>query len=113
VLPPAAALAPADLIARANNPRIAAAKSRIAVADANRRLAHQEWFPNLTLSVGAIDRNGYGSNGYMGSVSVRVPLQWGLHNAQEDQAKAEMRAAEAMRDAASQDVARAIADASA
>ena len=112
-LPPAATLAPAGLIARANNPRVAAAKSRIAAADANRQLAHREWYPNLTLSVGAIDRNGYGPNGYMGSVSLRVPLQWGLHNAQEDQAKAEMRAAEAMRDAAAQDIARAIAEATA
>jgi cobalt-zinc-cadmium efflux system outer membrane protein len=112
-MPPAAKLTPADLIARANNPRVAAAKSRIAAADANRQLAHQEWFPNLTLSVGAIDRNGYGPNGYMGSVSLRVPLQWGLHNAQEDQAKAEMRSAEAMRDVAAQSIARAIAEATA
>src|ERR1019366_8774553 len=112
-LPPAARLAPADLIARANNPRVAAAKSRIAAAEANRQLPHQEWFPNVTLSIGAIDRNGYGPNGYMGSVSLRVPLQWGLHNAQEDQAKAELHAAEAMRDAASLDVARAIAEATA
>jgi cobalt-zinc-cadmium efflux system outer membrane protein len=112
-LPPPSALVPADLIARANNPRVAAAKSRIAAADANRQLAHQEWYPNVTLSVGAIDRNGFGTNGYMGSIAVRVPLQWGLHNAQEDQAKAELHAAEAMRDAASQDVARAIAEATA
>jgi cobalt-zinc-cadmium efflux system outer membrane protein len=110
-LPPP--LVPADLIARANNPRVAAAKSRIAAADANRQLAHQEWYPNVTLSVGAIDRNGYGPNGYMGSIAVRVPLQWGLHNAQEDQAKAELHAAEAMRDVASQNVARAIAEATA
>ena len=112
-LPPAATLAPAALIARANNPRVAAAQSRIAVADANRQLAHQEWYLNVTLSVGAIDRNGYGPNGYMGSVSLRVPLQWGLHNAQEDQAKAEMHAAEARRKAVSQDVARALAVATA
>lgn len=112
-LPPAAKLVAADLIARANNPRVAAAKSRVTGADANRQLAHREWYPNLTLSVGAIDRNGFGPNGYMGSVSLRVPLQWGLHNAQEDQARAEMHAAEAMRDAAAQDVARAIAEAAA
>jgi cobalt-zinc-cadmium efflux system outer membrane protein len=112
-LPSAEALAPAALMARANNPKIAAAKSRIVAADANRQLAHQEWYPNLTLSVGAIDRNGFGPNGYMGSVSLRVPLQWGLHNAQEDQAKSELRAAEAMRDAAAQDVARALAEATA
>jgi cobalt-zinc-cadmium efflux system outer membrane protein len=112
-LPPQTALVPADLIARANNPRVAVAKSRIAAAEANRQLAHREWFPNVTLSVGAIDRNGYGPNGYMGTVSLRVPLQWGLHDAQEDQAKAEMRAAEATRDAAAQDVARSIAEATA
>ncbi len=112
-LPPASALAPAGLIARAANPRVAAAKSRIAAADANRRLAQKEWFPNVTLSVGAIDRNGFGPNGYMASVSLRVPLQWGLRNALEDQARADLRAAEAMRDAAAQEVARAIAEAAA
>ena len=112
-LPRAAALAPAELIVRANNPRVAAAKSRIAAADANRQLARQEWYPNVTLTVGAIDRNGYGPNGYMGSVALRVPLQWGLHNAQESQAQAELRAAETRRDAAVQDVAREIAQATA
>lgn len=109
-LPPVGALAPAALIARANNPRVAAAKGRIAAADANRQLAHQEWYPNVTLSVGAIDRNGYGPNGYTGSVALRVPLQWGLHQQQESQAQAELRAAEARRDAAAQDVARALAE---
>ena len=112
-LPPATALIPGELIVRANNPRVAAAKSRIAVADANRQLAQREWYPNVTLSVGAIDRNGYGPNGYVGSVALRVPLQWGLHNAQERQAQVEMRAAEIRRDAAAQDVARALADATA
>ena len=112
-LPPATALIPGELIVRANNPRVAAAKSRIAIADANRQLARREWYPNVTLSVGAIDRNGYGPNGYVGSVALRVPLQWGLHNAQERQAQVEMRAAEIRRDAAAQDVARALADATA
>ena len=112
-LPPATALAPAGLIVRANNPRIAATKSRIAVAEANRQLARREWYPNVTLSVGAIDRNGHGPNGYMGSVALRVPLQWGLHNAQENQAQAELRATEARRDAASQDLVRALAEATA
>ena len=112
-LPPPSVLVPGDLIARANNPRVAAAKSRIVAADANRQLAHKEWLPNVTLSIGAIDRNGYGPNGYMGTVAVRVPLQWGLHRSQEDQANAELNAAEAMRDAAAQDVARAIAEATA
>lgn len=112
-LPPAAALIPDELIVRANNPRVAAAKSRIAIADANRQLARREWYPNVTLSVGAIDRNGYGPNGYMGSVALRVPLQWGMRNAQESQSQAELRAAEIRRDAATQDVARALAEATA
>ena len=112
-LPAEAALAPAALIARAANPRVAAAKSRVAAADANRRLAHREWYPNVTLSIGAIDRHGYGPNGYTAAVSLRVPLQWGLRDALTDQAGAELRAAEAMRDAAAQDVARAIAEAAA
>ena len=112
-LPPATALAPAALIARANNPRVAAAKSRIAIANANRQLARREWYPNVTLSVGAIDRNGHGPNGYMGSIALRVPLQWGLHNAQENQAQAELRAAEIRLDAAARDLARALAEAAA
>lgn len=112
-LPSAMALVPAVLVARANNPRVAAANSRIAIAAANRRLAHQEWYPNVTLSVGAIDRSGYGPNGYMGSVGIRVPLQWGAHQSQESQARAELLAAEARRDAADLDLARALAEATA
>ncbi len=112
-LPPPGSLVPAALIARASNPRVAAAQGRIAAADANRQLARREWYPSVTIGIGAIDRNGFGPNGYMGSVGLRVPLQWGLHQAQETQAEAELRAAESRRDAAAQDLARALADASA
>ncbi|MSP00456.1 MAG: TolC family protein [Acetobacteraceae bacterium] len=112
-LPPATALAPAALIARADNPRIAAAKSRIVAAGANRELARKEWFPDVTLSIGAIDRKGYGPNGYMGAVSLRVPLQWGLRDARESQTQAELGAAEARRDASAQDVARTLVEAAA
>jgi cobalt-zinc-cadmium efflux system outer membrane protein len=42
-----------------------------------------------------------------------VPLQWGMHQQQESQAQAELQAAEARRDAAAQDLARQLAEATA
>ena len=35
------------------------------------------------LKAGAIDRTGNGPNGYLAEIGLRVPLQWGMHEAQQ------------------------------
>jgi outer membrane protein TolC len=114
-LPEAAALRPADLIARAQDasPALAAENGRIKAAGSTLQLAHKGWYPDVTLSAGAIDRGGNGPNGYVASIGIRVPLQWGLHEAEERKATADRDATRARREATGQDVARSIAEATA
>jgi outer membrane protein TolC len=51
------------------------------------------------LKAGAIDRTGNGPNGYLAEIGPRVPLQWGLHEAQQREAAAQIGAAQARRQA--------------
>jgi cobalt-zinc-cadmium efflux system outer membrane protein len=83
--PSDAALAPAALMqrARAGNPS----------------LADRSWYPDVMLKAGAIDRTGNGPNGYLAEIGLRVPLQWGLHEAQQREAAAQVGAAQARRQA--------------
>jgi outer membrane protein TolC len=96
-LPPPAALAPAALMerARARNPSLAGGEAQIAAATAGQQLADKSWYPDVTLKAGAIGRNGNGPNGYMAEIGFRVPLQWGLHEAQQREAAAQLSAAQA------------------
>jgi outer membrane protein TolC len=98
-LPPAAALAPAALMerARAGNPSLAGGDAQIAAAAAGQQLADKSWYPDVTLKAGAIGRNGNGPSGYMAEVGFRVPLQWGLHEARQREAAAQLGAAQARR----------------
>src|SRR5207237_5180442 len=48
---------------------------------------------------GAIDRTGNGPPGYMASIGLKLPLQWGLHEAQQREASAQLNAAHARRQA--------------
>jgi len=48
---------------------------------------------------GAIERTGNGPNGYLAEIGLRVPLQWGLHEAQQREAAAQVGAAQARRQA--------------
>ena len=41
---------------------------------------------DVTLKAGAIDRTGNGPKGYLAEIGLRVPLQWGLHEAQQREA---------------------------
>ncbi|MHB1206867.1 MAG: TolC family protein [Rhodospirillaceae bacterium] len=114
-LPDEAALSYPALMARANtgNPTLAARTTQISAAEATRKLARQDWYPNLTLGAGFIDRGGFGPSGYTASVGVRVPLDWSLHRAEESRASAQLGAAQTRRAAAEQDIARALAEATA
>jgi cobalt-zinc-cadmium efflux system outer membrane protein len=100
-LPSDAALAPDALMqrARAGNPSLAGRDAQIAAAAAGKQLADKSWYPDVMLKAGAIDRTGNGPNGYMAEIGMRVPLQWGLHEAQQREAAAQVGAAQARRQA--------------
>jgi outer membrane protein TolC len=100
-MPNAAALAPAALIerARAGNPSLAGGDAQIAAAAAGKQLADKNWYPDITLKAGAIDRTGNGPNGYLAEIGLRLPLQWGLHEAQQREAAAQVGGAQARRQA--------------
>jgi outer membrane protein, heavy metal efflux system len=98
-LPSDAALAPAALMQRAlaGNPSLAGGDAQIASATAGKQLADKSWYPDVMLKAGAIDRTGNGPNGYLAEIGLRVPLQWGLHEAQQREAAAQVGAAQARR----------------
>ena len=100
-LPSATALAPDALMqrARAGNPSLAGREAQIAAAAAGKQLADKNWYPDVMLKAGAIDRTGNGPNGYLAEIGLRVPLQWGLHDAQQREAAAQVGAAQARRQA--------------
>jgi outer membrane protein, heavy metal efflux system len=100
-LPSAAALAPDALMqrARAGNPSLAGRDAQITAAAAGKQLADKNWYPDVMLKAGAIDRTGNGPNGYLAEIGLRVPLQWGLHEAQQREAAAQVGAAQARRQA--------------
>jgi len=100
-IPPAGAVAPAVLMERARraNPGLDAGDAQIAAATAGRELADRSWYPDITLSAAAIDRTGNGPPGYMAGIGLKVPLQWGLHEAQQREAGAQLSAAQARRQA--------------
>ncbi len=100
-LPPLGAVNPDALIerARATNPQLAAGDSEIKGAQSEKALAKRNWYPDVTVGAGAIDRTGNGPNGYMAWVGLKVPLQWGLHDAQNREASARAGAAAAKREA--------------
>jgi len=100
-LPSAAALAPDALMqrARAGSPSLAGRDAQIAAAAAGKQLTDKNWYPDVMLKAGAIDRTGNGPNGYLAEIGLRVPLQWGLHEAQQREAAAQVGAAQARRQA--------------
>jgi outer membrane protein TolC len=100
-LPQKTALAPDALMqrARAGNPSLAGRDAQIAAAAAGKQLADKNWYPDVMLKAGAIDRTGNGPNGYLAEIGLRVPLQWGLHEAQQREAAAQVGAAQARRQA--------------
>ena len=100
-LPSDAALTPDALMqrVRAGNPSLAGRDAQIAAAAAGKQLADKNWYPDVMLKAGAIDRTGNGPNGYLAEIGLRVPLQWGLHEAQQREAAAQVGAAQARRQA--------------
>lgn len=97
VIPPVADLDPDALLdrTRASNPTLASDQALIAAALANRALAGKSWYPDVTVGAGYIDRTGNGPNGYTATIGFQVPLEWGLHQAQEHEAAAALAADQA------------------
>jgi outer membrane protein TolC len=114
-LPAPELLAPAALLerARTTNPGLQSTTAAIAGAERSRDLAEKSWYPDVTISAGAIDRTGNGPNGYTAMIGLKVPLQFGLHQAQEREASAKLGAARARRAALDQQIEGDIAEAAA
>jgi len=114
-MPPASRLEVTALVARARaaNPSLVGNDAMIVAAERNAQLAKRDWYPDVTLSAGAIDRTGNGPPGYIASIAIKVPLQWGLHEGQVRDATAQAGAARARRDAIEQRISGDIAEASA
>jgi outer membrane protein TolC len=95
-IPDATALDVTDLIALAEsrNPALAARNAAIEGATAARTLAERNWYPDLTLGVSVVDEERE-ITGYEAKVGFNIPLQWGLRNAQQAQAKAKLAEAKA------------------
>jgi outer membrane protein TolC len=114
-LPAAELLVPAALLerARSSNPGLRSTAAAIAGAQRGQELAEKSWYPDITVSAGAIDRTGNGPNGYTAMIGLKVPLQFGLHRAQEREARAELGAARARREVLDRQIEGDIAEAAA
>lgn len=75
-LPPPEALVLDALVERAlaNNPEVREQAARIEAADKNRALAEREWYPDLELTFGVMQRE-RGVDGYEAMVGFNIPLQ--------------------------------------
>lgn len=99
-MPPAEALTLDPLIERAwrDNPGLAEDDGRIEAAEHGSALVAKSWYPDLTLGLSAVDRDRRLA-GYEAMVQFKLPLRWGLREAQEREASAKLGAARARRDA--------------
>jgi cobalt-zinc-cadmium efflux system outer membrane protein len=89
--------------ARSDSPAVATAAAEIEAAEGGRRLVDKSWYPDVTLGAAAIQRAD-GPPGYMASAGFRIPLQWGLREAQGREAAAKAAAARSRREAALLDI---------
>lgn len=93
-----------DLLARAqiNNPSVGAAQSQIAAAEGDKALVRKSWYPDVTLGIAFqqfVDQDRR-SPGYEAMIGTTIPLQWGLREAWEREASANLAAARRRREAA-------------
>ncbi len=88
--------------ARLANPTIGAAGSQITAAEADQALVRKSWYPDVTLGVTFqqfVDQDKR-SPGYEAMIGTTIPLQWGLREAWEREAAANVAAARRRQDAA-------------
>jgi outer membrane protein TolC len=100
-LPSAASLKLDALVARSRigNPMVAMALAEIAAAEGERTLVDKSWYPDVTISLGADDLPNMGPRVTAG-VGIKVPLQWGVREAEARAATAKKGAAQLRLDAA-------------
>ncbi len=99
---PAAAALPLDgLMARARdgNSELAAMRAEIATAEGERKLVDKSWYPDVTVTLGGSDLPNM-SPRVVAGIGIKVPLQWGLRDAQAHAASAKKGAAQARLDGA-------------
>jgi outer membrane protein TolC len=112
IIPAQETLDAGRLAARAlmSNPKLRADLADIRGAEAQQELAQKSWYPDITLGVSAIDRRSNGPTGYVASVGIDVPLQWGLHEATSREATATLGAERADRGARQVELRQAISE---
>lgn len=82
-VPPLEAVRLEELVARAfaANPALATNRAEIVAAKGERALAERAWYPDVTLGLTAVDRERQ-FTGYEAMVEFRIPLRWGLKEAE-------------------------------
>jgi outer membrane protein, heavy metal efflux system len=100
-IPPAGTLKLDALMleARNANPALAAAGAEIAVAEGARRLIDKSWYPDVTVTLGGDSLPNMPVRVVAG-VGIKVPLQWGVRDAEAQEATAKKGAAELRKEAA-------------
>lgn len=97
-------------LAEGRSPTLAASNAAIEGANASRALAERNWYPDLTLGVSVVDED-RDVTGYEAKVGFNIPLQWGLRNGQQSQAKARLAEAKARASASRVELSAAIVEA--
>jgi outer membrane protein, heavy metal efflux system len=102
-VPAADAMPLAELLDRAwrSNSRIDAEGSEITAAERSLELVRRTWYPDVTLGLSVYDEDGADSRpfgGYEAMISLAIPLQWGLREARERDAKAKLAVSQARRE---------------
>ncbi len=84
---------------RGGNPTVAMALAEITAAEGERTLVDKSWYPDVTISIGGDSLPNMGPKVTAG-VGIKVPLQWGVREAQAREATAKKGAAQLRLDAA-------------
>jgi outer membrane protein, heavy metal efflux system len=84
--------------AKAENPTLAMNRADIAAADGEQMLVDKSYYPDVTVSVGGSDLPGM-SPRLVAGVGIKIPLQWGVRDAQQHAAIAKKGAAQLRLDA--------------
>lgn len=111
-VPDIGTLSVSDLIARAEgrSPALAARNAAIEGATASSELADRNWYPDLTVGVSLVDED-RDIAGYEARIGFNIPLQWGLRQAQQGQARAKLAEAKARAAASRVELSGAVAEA--
>ena len=74
------------------NPVLLAQAARVRSAEAQQELARKDWYPDVTLGAGS--QTNLGSWGYAASIGIKIPLQRGALESAEEEANANLGAAQ-------------------